>query len=1787
MRGQAKDDCHTTITGPDAESSVTRVCIDYCFLTEKVKAQENEHTQEVKANVSMTILVMLETMCRSIWAYVVEHKGSDSWLTEQIVDDLETIGLANERIVIKADQETAITDLQRSVAMLRTQYGSALEQSRVGDSNSNGRIERAIQDLKGLVRTLRASLEINVNGKINLIDPIVPLLVRHAAHIINVSRVRENGRTAWQLMKGRRSRTPLVPFGEVVMFKIPITNRRIGSFEDRWEKGVWAGVEARSGEHLVATAEGIFKVSTIKRRPADQRWSLEMLQNIAGSLQEPIPGSGQRRIQAYAKIATGDAPRTVQYAPAPESDEPEVRAAQIKQGEVSTHGGTPGCPGCKAIITGKGRNHNSLECRRRFEQLLQKDAKSKLRFDRAAERRLEGITKRAMAMDPDAAAASSNATGASGSGATAEQKQTEIAAQSAKDLAAGIKESLKRKNDDSDDDAERATRGSTTQMPNSGNATATQPLRGQKRTAEEDADDAERMGRSLKEDSKGQKRKDPMQNDDARREDRADDMASLSQHPGPIRHGERIDKANLSWRHIGSGVFARTFPRSRHMVTTSKGGPRLQDVHRRVIRSLTTGKVIDDCIVNDTPDKILHRRMNEADDIRVELIMEGALKLFEGKGADVLEVYAQPRIAQEAALRTYGGTTLKPGWSLDLTLDDPLTGKPWDFCKREVRARIRALVHESKPFMLIGSPPCTMFSGLQNLSKSRRNEEEFNLKMEIAKKHIKFCVELYKMQLDGGRHFLHEHPNNSTSWAMDEVQRLAETPGVLTAVCDMCAYGLKIIDEKCVALVEKRTKFLTSSAEVHRRISRQCANKTESGERSRAPTDEAAIPKLPGGVPDRYANLSRKHRHANVLGGRARQCQVYAREFCRAVCEGIAAQKRLGGLGMSTESLMSVEEMKTVVTMASMEAEKGDPSQQLHEDEEEYAAHEAGQCGASSHMWFATDDVSGSPLDPSLVTKARREEMKYFKEMGVYVKVPKQECWTQTGKDPIAVRWIDTNKGDKGNPNYRSRLVAKEFKTDINPELYAATPPSECLRMLISKMASKAGLEMMYADVSRAYFYAKAVRPVYVNLPDEDRADGDEQMCGRLMMSMYGTRDAAINWAAEYTDTLVKEGFERGQSNTCLFRNPATDVAVMVHGDDFVAVGDKKGISGIRGALENKYKLKVQTLGEGKECSKEIRVLNKVVRYTATGMELEADPRHAEIVIRDLGLSESKMSKVPGVKEPRDDKQRLEDAITKRHRKKMEAYGKVIRMYQCGDDPLSKDQQDEVDKLLDEARDTEDHIEDEEEPEEQDERADQSEDAELDAEEARRYRAITARLNYLAVDRVDVQYSVKEAARHMATPRQSSWILLNRIGRYLLGKPRLVMSFKLQNQTKTVTSFTDSDWAGCAKTAKSTSGGIVCIGEHVIKTYSRQQRVIALSSAEAELYAMVAASAESLAVIAYAKDLGINMIGEVYVDSSAALGISQRCGIGKVRHLRTQGLWVQEARLTGRLAYRKVLGTKNPADVLTKHVPAELLQRHLETLCTEVRGGRAETAPELSSLDSVVLLESVVLEFMDTFGEPMERPCRASCGCLGACDEEWRRLAAPSGKKVGFAIKIQVRPIPAENKGRKCRGSDRKKVEGKWMRPRASAGGVSPTEQVASPTPRPRWADLCEEEENERKRMKDSSGKSDNTVDSIEAETASELRVKFGALARSVTPCGCDVYRASQKISVSALSQILFDPERRLTCEVPPSWSTVDQFELSVEGGALGFGVSKGSGGLALDNVEITPLGCDVRAGRG
>ena len=73
--------------------------------------------------------------------------------------------------------------------------------------------------------------------------------------------------------------------------------------------------------------------------------------------------------------------------------------------------------------------------------------------------------------------------------------------------------------------------------------------------------------------------------------------------------------------------------------------------------------------------------------------------------------------------------------------------------------------------------------------------------------------------------------------------------------------------------------------------------------------------------------------------------------------------------------------------------------------------------------------------------------------------------------------------------------------------------------------------------------------------PEEDWGEGGEGKCGRLNVSMYGTRYAALNWAEEYAQKLVKAGFRRGISNPCLFWHGNKKVTIMVHGDEFLAVG--------------------------------------------------------------------------------------------------------------------------------------------------------------------------------------------------------------------------------------------------------------------------------------------------------------------------------------------------------------------------------------------------------------------------------------------------------------------------------------------------------------------------------------------------------------------------------------------------------------------------------------------------------
>ena len=109
---------------------------------------------------------------------------------------------------------------------------------------------------------------------------------------------------------------------------------------------------------------------------------------------------------------------------------------------------------------------------------------------------------------------------------------------------------------------------------------------------------------------------------------------------------------------------------------------------------------------------------------------------------------------------------------------------------------------------------------------------------------------------------------------------------------------------------------------------------------------------------------------------------------------------------------------------------------------------------------------------------------------------PHAEAKQTTGKPPISVRWVDTNKGDDDNPDYRSRLVAKEIKTYRDNMLFAATPPWEAIETLLSLAVTQGhglthhardGKCIDHIDIRRAYFHAPAKRQVFVELPKRGR----------------------------------------------------------------------------------------------------------------------------------------------------------------------------------------------------------------------------------------------------------------------------------------------------------------------------------------------------------------------------------------------------------------------------------------------------------------------------------------------------------------------------------------------------------------------------------------------------------------------------------------------------------------------------------------------------------------------------
>ena len=115
------------------------------------------------------------------------------------------------------------------------------------------------------------------------------------------------------------------------------------------------------------------------------------------------------------------------------------------------------------------------------------------------------------------------------------------------------------------------------------------------------------------------------------------------------------------------------------------------------------------------------------------------------------------------------------------------------------------------------------------------------------------------------------------------------------------------------------------------------------------------------------------------------------------------------------------------------------------------------------------------------------------------------------------------------------------------------------------------------------------------------------------------------------------------------------------------------------------------------------------------------------------------------------------------------------------------------------------------------------------------------------------------------------------------------------------------------------------MGGTVIKSWSKQQKVVALSSGEAELYAAVKLGCELIGIKSLAQEFGLNVELHMYIDAKATIGMLSRRGAGSMKHVETNQFWLQQAVAEKRVHLHKVHTDSNFADILTKYLSGEKL----------------------------------------------------------------------------------------------------------------------------------------------------------------------------------------------------------------------------------------------------------------------
>ena len=280
VAGQGRAEPH--VAHDRGESSICHFCFDYGYMGDDVS---DEHASP--------ILISKSDHDRWINADVLQSKGVvHPHSVKVLVTNVVKGGWA--KLMMKCDTEAPIVALRAAAAKVLTEtHGKSIifEDPAKAESQSNGLAENTVKQVKGVVRSQKTYIE-ELHGITLLQDsPVLTWVVRNAAMCINVGRRGRDGRTAYELRRGKPFRRKLIPITEHVLF-LP-AGKRTSKLATRWVPGIYLGFRDDADEFYVGTESGdVLRARSVKRLTPAQRGNAQLVMNITGVPWKPVAGQG-------------------------------------------------------------------------------------------------------------------------------------------------------------------------------------------------------------------------------------------------------------------------------------------------------------------------------------------------------------------------------------------------------------------------------------------------------------------------------------------------------------------------------------------------------------------------------------------------------------------------------------------------------------------------------------------------------------------------------------------------------------------------------------------------------------------------------------------------------------------------------------------------------------------------------------------------------------------------------------------------------------------------------------------------------------------------------------------------------------------------------------------------------------------------------------------------------------------------------------------------------------------------------------------------------------------------------------------------------------------------------------------------------------------------------------------------------------------------------------------------------------------------------------------------------